>query len=235
MRAKLKNKREIATGTIELEFDLLGEKPFFEPGQYFFLNLLKTEYNDKKGKERHFSIINTPNEKGIIRMATRVTDSAFKRSLNEMQIGTDVGIHSLAGEFLLPEKFKKLCFIAGGIGITPFINFVQYIKEENLDYDVVLFYSNRDQASSAYLPELREFDSTMENLRVVFVMTEDKDWKGEKRFIDEKLIPELLPDYQERYFLVAGPPMMTMAMEKVLWKKLGIKKQLTSIEKFIGY
>jgi len=235
MKAKLIKRREIAQGTIELEFDLLGLKPFFEPGQYFYLNLLKPKYNDKKGKERHFSIINTPAERGIIRMATRLSDSAFKHSLNEMAIGTEVGIHSLAGKFLLPLNYRKLCFIAGGIGITPFMNFIQYIKENSLGYDVVLLYSNRDQLSSAYLEQLRQYDQDMENLQLVAIMTQDEKWTGEARRIDKDLIKLYVPDYLERYFMVAGPPGMTDALNGVIFQQLGLKKTQAYIEKFIGY
>jgi len=235
MKAKLKSRREIAKDTIEVEFDLLGAEPFFEPGQYFFINLLKPKYDDSKGKERQFSIINTPSEKGIIRMATRVTDSAFKRSLNEMELGTTVGIHSLAGGFILPTNYKKLCFIAGGIGITPFMNFVQYIKEENLDYDVVLLYSNRDQASAAYLDELKQSADEMDNFRLVLIMTNDEKWSGEKNYIDEKLIPKYLEDYEDRYYMAAGPPGMMEAMDKVIYEKLSIPRKQANIEKFVGY
>lgn len=235
MKAKIISRREIAKDTIEVEFDLLGAKPFFESGQYFFLNLLKPKYEDKKGKERHFSIINTPNEKGIIRMATRVTDSAFKQSLNEMEIGTVVGIHTLAGGFVLPDRFKKLVFIAGGIGITPFMNFIQYIKEERLDYDVVLLYSNRDQLSTAYFQELKKYAEEMSNLELILIMTNDEKWEGEREYIDEKLIPRYVEDYQDRYFMVAGPPGMTKAMNVVLHQKLKISPRQTNIEEFIGY
>jgi ferredoxin-NADP reductase len=235
MKAKLIKRKEIAQGTVELEFDLLGLKPFFEPGQYFYLNLLNPKYNDEKGKERHFSIVNTPNEKGIIRMATRLTDSAFKRSLNEMEIGTVVGIHSLAGKFLLPVNFRRICFLAGGIGITPFMNFLQYIKETNLDYEIVLLYSNRNQISTTYFDQIKQFENELENFQPVFIMTDDPQWSGEKRIINQDLIKIYLPDYAKYYFMVAGPPGMTDSMNEVLFNQLNLAKSQVMIEKFIGY
>ena len=50
----------------------------------------------------------------------------------------------LAGDFILPEdKNKKLVFIAGGIGVTPFRSMIKYLIDKNEKRDIIIFYSNR--------------------------------------------------------------------------------------------
>lgn len=64
MKAKIKEKKEISEGTLLVSFDLLENKIDFKAGQYFYITLPKLNYPDDKGNTRHFSIVNSPNEKG---------------------------------------------------------------------------------------------------------------------------------------------------------------------------
>ena len=84
MKAVLIDKKEIAKGTLMAEFELLEPRSDFKPGQFFMLELINPPYKDEKGNKRFFSIVNSPNEKDVIIMATRLSDSAFKTSLGAM-------------------------------------------------------------------------------------------------------------------------------------------------------
>src|SRR5438093_13334506 len=118
MRARIKEKREVAKGTLMVVFDLLGEEVDFEPGQYFWVELLDPPYDDEKGPRRHISVVTSPNERGVLGLCTRLRDSAFKRSLAEMPVGADVDVEEPKGNFLLPEETdRRYAFIAGGIRI----------------------------------------------------------------------------------------------------------------------
>ncbi len=157
MRATIKEKREVAKGTLFVLFDLLGEEVDFRAGQYFWLTLLDPPYDDEKGPRRHISVATSPNERGALGLATRLRDTAFKRSLAELPVGTEVDVEHPKGEFVLPpETDLPYVFIAGGIGITVFRSMLLYIAEERLPHRVTLVYSNRDRESTAFLDELTE-------------------------------------------------------------------------------
>ena len=47
MKATIKEKREVAKGTLFVTFDLGGEDVDFEPGQYFWVELLDPPYDDE--------------------------------------------------------------------------------------------------------------------------------------------------------------------------------------------
>lgn len=234
MKAILKSKEEIAKGTLMVTL-VLDEKPEFKAGQYFFLTLPKLFYPDERGLRRHFSIISSPNEKGILAMATRLSDSGFKKTLQELPIGSEVEAGPIAGVFVLPESFNQpLVFIAGGIGITPFMSMLRYAQEEKLPANITLIYSNRNQAATAFLKELQDLSKKIPNLKLVLTMTEDENWQGENRMVDASFIKDYTSNLQNPYFFVVGPPPMTDAVLGEL-KEIGVEDQNIKIEKFTGY
>jgi ferredoxin-NADP reductase len=236
MRAQIKEKREVAKGTLLVTFDLLGEEVDFAPGQYFFVTLPDVGYQDDKGLRRHITVVTSPNEKGVLGFATRMRDSAFKRSLGELPVGAEVDVESPKGNFVLPENTSRpLVFVAGGIGITVFRSMLSYIREERLPYRVTLVYSNRDRESTAFLDELRELEQELPNLRLVLTMTQDPGWEGETRKIDSQFFADYLgEDLNEYTFLVAGPPAMTGGMQEAL-ASAGVREENVIAERYSGY
>jgi ferredoxin-NADP reductase len=236
MRAQIKEKREVAKGTLLVTFDLLGEEVDFAPGQYFFVTLPDVGYQDDKGLRRHITVVTSPNEKGVLGFATRMRDSAFKRSLGELPVGAEVDVESPKGNFVLPENTSRpLVFVAGGIGITVFRSMLRYIREERLPYRVTLIYSNRDRESTAFLDELREFEQALPDFRLILTMTQDPGWKGETRKVDGKFVKDHLDEDLNRYtFLVAGPPAMAEGVQKAL-EEAGVQDENVIAERYSGY
>lgn len=118
MRAKIKQKKEVAKETLYVELDLLSQEVSFKPGQYFFVTLLNTPYTDEgKDPVHHFTIVNSPHQKGILSFTTRMRDSAFKKSLKEMLVGSEINVDKIGGDFVLPDDASlPLVFTALGIG-----------------------------------------------------------------------------------------------------------------------
>jgi ferredoxin-NADP reductase len=236
VRAQLKEKTEVAKGTLLVTFDLLGKEVDFKPGQYFYVTLPDVGHQDDKGLRRHITVVTSPNEQGILGFATRMRDSAFKRSLRELPVGAEVEVEQPKGDFGLPDDTSRpLVFVAGGIGITVFRSMLLYVHQEQLPYRVTLIYSNRDRESTAFLDELRELEQEIPDLRVVLTMTQDPAWEGETRKIDAQLFKDYLDhDLNEYTFLVAGPPEMAEAVEKAL-EKAGVDEKQVIVERYSGY
>jgi ferredoxin-NADP reductase len=236
MQAKIKEKREVAKGTLMVVFDLLDKEVDFTPGQYFFVTLIDPPYDDEKGPRRHITVVTSPNDRGVLGLATRVRDSAFKRSLAELPVGAEVDVEKPKGEFLLPEDTEKdYVFIAGGIGITVFRSMLRYIAQEDLPHRVTLVYSNRDRESTAFYDELRELERAIPGLRVVFTMTDDSGWDGETRRIDAAMLRDHLGDDLGSFtFFIAGPPKMVDAMETIV-SGAGVPEGQIRPARFSGY
>ena len=236
MQARIKEKQEIARGTLLVTFDLLGEEVDFKPGQYFFVTLPDIGHEDEKGLRRHITVVTSPNEKGVLGFATRMRESAFKRSLGELPVGAEIKIEPPKGDFALPEETSRpFVFVAGGIGITVFRSMLRFIREERLSHRVTLIFSNRDRESAAFLDELEELEQENPNLRLILTMTQDRGWEGETRKIDSQFFEDYLgADLNDYTFLVAGPPAMVEGVQEAL-DEAGVKKENVAAERYSGY
>jgi ferredoxin-NADP reductase len=236
VRATIKEKEPVAKGTLLVKFDLGGEDVDFEPGQYFFVTLLDPPYDDERGPRRHITVVTSPNERGVLGLATRLRDSAFKKSLEELPVGTEVAVEPPKGKFTLPEDTSRpLVFVAGGIGITVFRVMLRYIAEESLPYRATLLFSNRNPAETAFLDELRELEQRLPEFRLVLTMTDDPDWDGERRRMDAQFFRDHVGDLiGEATFMVAGPPAMVDAMKEAL-AEAGVDEESIRADSFSGY
>jgi ferredoxin-NADP reductase len=231
----VKEKREVARGTLLVIFDLLGHEVDFKPGQYFWVELIDPPYQDEKGARRHISVVTSPTERGVLGLCTRLRDSAFKRSLAELEVGDEVQVEEPKGDFVLPEDTDQpYVFIAGGIGITVFRCMLRYIADKDLPYKVTLVYSNRDRESMPFLDELREFEQTLPGFRLVLTMTEDPGWEGETRRIDQAMLRDHVGELDAFTYLVAGPPSMVEAVVGSL-HEAGVPEDRVIPARFSGY
>jgi NAD(P)H-flavin reductase len=80
MQAKVKEKREVAKGTLMVVFDLLGEEVDFTPGQYFWVTLLDPPYDDDKGPRRHITAVTSPNDRGVLGLRSTCSSPAASGS-----------------------------------------------------------------------------------------------------------------------------------------------------------
>jgi ferredoxin-NADP reductase len=236
VQALIKEKQEVAKGTLMVVFDLLGHEVDFTPGQYFWVELPERGYEDDRGLRRHISIVTSPNERGVLGLATRIRDTAFKQTLAELGVGDEVIVEDPKGDFHLPEDTsKEYVFIAGGIGITVLRCMLKYIAEEVLPYRITLLYSNRDRESTAFYDELLELERKIEGLKIVFTMTDDSSWDGETQRIDADFIRahenKELADYT---YIVSGPPGMVNGVADTLEGE-GVPEEQVIRSRFAGY
>lgn len=234
MRAVVTETREVAKGTLLVLLAVDGY-PEYRPGSYFWVELPDRGHEDDKGLRRHISLVTSPTDAGVVGLATRLRDTAFKRTLAELQVGDEVEVEEPKGSFLLPEETSaEYVFVAGGIGITVFRSMLRYIAAEQLPYRVTLVYSNRDRESAAFLDELENLEERIDGLRVVLTMTEQAGWEGESRRIDAAMLRDHVGELDDKQFLVAGPPAMTEAVVEAL-HAAGVPEVRVLADKFSGY
>jgi ferredoxin-NADP reductase len=235
MRSTIKEKREVAKGTLMVVFDLQGQEVDFTAGQYFWVELPDRGHNDERGLRRHISVVTSPTERGVLGLATRVRDTAFKRTLAELEVGDAVEVEEPKGKFVLPEDTgREYVFLAGGIGITVFRSILRYVADEGLPYRITLVYSNRNRESAPFLDELEELERRIPGLRVVLTMTDDGGWEGETRRIDAAMLRDHLGDLDRYEFLVAGPPDMAKGVGAML-EDAGVDERRLMVDSFSGY
>ena len=155
MKFFIKGSRLIAKGTQEVLISPPEGTVFdFIPGQYIELELIEPKYRDDRGNSRTFSIASASHEKDLA-VAFRMSDSAFKKSLMETQRGKEVLAQGPFGLFTVSKNQREpLLFIAGGIGITPFISILRSSAVGGDYPPITLLYANREQELAAYHSEL---------------------------------------------------------------------------------
>jgi ferredoxin-NADP reductase len=234
---KLSRREQVAEGTMSFYF----EKPAsfqFKPGQYVDCSLIDPPEMDAEGNIRTFSIASAPAEKDLM-VATRMRDTAFKRVLKTMPLGTQVKMEGPLGSFTLHSILSRpAVFLAGGIGITPFRSMIINAVREGLARQVVLFYSNRRPEDSAFLEELQQIGSGNKNYKTICVMSKmeksQRSWHGATGYIDKALLARFIPDVAAPIYYVAGPPTMVMAMKETLIEA-GVNEDDVRSEDFAGY
>ncbi len=224
--------KEIAKNTFEFAF----QKPArvnFVSGQYLEW-MLPHQNPDDRGIRRYFTIASAPQD-SLLRVAVRFADtvSTYKQTLKSLTVGQNIIASQLAGDFVLPkDNSKKLGFIAGGIGITPFLSHVGQIRDNNLKHDVVLYYGNNTVEEIAYKQYLDEMQSTI-NLKVVNVIVKEQVPEYESGYLATDMIKKHSPDFIEREWYLSGPPGMVNAYFKLL-REMGVPKKNIKRDFFPG-
>ncbi len=240
---KLKEKTKIAEDTYDFAFkeDTQNTNYKFTPGQYLEWTLAHKN-SDTRGNRRYFTIASSPEEKEVrIGVKFYPESSTFKKALLSMQKDEVIVASQLAGDFTLPKDTnQKLCFIAGGIGITPFESIVNDLlekKETKQKRNIVMFYSNRTIKDIAYANTFERARKEL-NMNTIYSLSDEKsipkDWAGDRGFITMETIKSKLQDYKDRMFYISGPHSMVEAFEQTL-KELGIPKSHIKIDYFPGF
>jgi ferredoxin-NADP reductase len=221
---KLKSRLEVADRTLEFQF----EKPAgmtFKAGQFLDLTLIDPPETDAEGDTRGFSINSAPDDPELT-FTTRVRDTAFKRVLKRMPLGTEVKAEGPFGNLTLHNDSRRpAVLLAGGIGVTPFRSIVRRAAHESLPHRILLFYSNRRPEDAPFLDEFRALARENPNFTFIPTMTQMSDsplpWKGETGYIDQDLLAKYLqrasPSGPARpVYYIAGPPQMVAGLHTML-------------------
>ncbi|MDP3965261.1 MAG: FAD-dependent oxidoreductase, partial [bacterium] len=155
-----------------------------------------------------------------------------------LKAGDTVVASQRAGDFTLPkDKKKKLAFIAGGIGITPFRSMVKYLSDKQEQRSIVLLYSNKTSADTAYKSFFDEAGQKI-GLKTVYAYSEREGAPdGVSRVVgklDAQIIAREVPDYKERMFYLSGPRGMVTAFSDIL-RGMGVKERMIKRDYFPGF
>lgn len=137
-------------------------------GQYVRVEL-PHDNPDDEGTKRWFTNSAAPYE-GILQITTRVTDTTFKQTLFQLEIGsTNLQlIEAPEGDFVWQNSELPIVFVAGGIGVTPFRSIIKQRIHDNQPVNVSLVYGSRTP-EVPFKNELTEWMSADPTLKVHYV------------------------------------------------------------------
>lgn len=232
---KLIKKEEIANGTMAFYFTK-PEGLEFRAGQFADYTLLNPPETDEEGNTRGFSFAQAPYEKDIV-FATRMRDTAFKRVMKNLPIGTEVKFDGPYGDFTLHKtETTPAVFLIGGVGITPVRSMIAQATHNKSEHKVTLLYSNKTPADAAFTNDFEQFANENPNFTFVPVYTEvtEIEWAGEEGYINAEMLKKYVPDLTKPLFYLSGPAVMVGAMRKMLIE-ININEDNIKTEEFSGY
>ncbi len=235
--SKLLAREQVAHGTMAFHF----AKPAgfrFKPGQAIDVVLPEPPAGDAQSASHTFSIVSAPFENELA-VATRMRDSAFKRALGALPVGEGIVIDGPSGSLTLHnDRARAAVFIAGGIGITPFMSMVRQAAHDRLAQRLVLLYSNRRPQDAAFLAELQGLEQRYASFSLLATMTalgdNDRSWDRQSGPIDGPLIEKAVAGLPAPIYYVAGPPGLVEAMRETL-NGAGVDDDDIRSEEFYGY
>lgn len=155
----------------------------------------------------------------------------FTNMIPQLKPGTKVWISGPFGAFTHDlQRTNKLLYIVGGIGITPIYSMVQDQAARGESGNAVMLYGNRIEVDTIFLKELTALSKQIK-MPLYNVLSDQKDYAGEKGFIDKEKIARLVPDAAARDVFLCGPPPM-MAGIRVALRELGVPESQIHYERF---
>ncbi|NTW62383.1 FAD-dependent oxidoreductase [Candidatus Saccharibacteria bacterium] len=224
---QLVKKEQVADGTMAFYFD----KPAgfrYIPGQYATLIQINPFENDAEGSERCFTIASNPLEEKIM-IVTRMRDTAFKRNLREMLIGSDIKVDGPEGSFVLPRQAgAPVVFIVGGIGVTPARSMITYVSSQKSNQKITLIYANSHASLAVFDGDFKNIALTNPNFQYVPVDT------GISGHVSIDTIKQSVGNINDQTYYLSGPPGMVGNVLHILLDN-GVNKHGIITEEFDGY
>jgi ferredoxin-NADP reductase len=232
---KLLKKEIVAEGTMAFHF----EKPKgfeFRAGQFADFTLISPAETDAEGDTRGFSLAYAPFEADLV-AATRMRNTAFKRVLKGLPIGTEVKLDAPYGDFTLHKtETTPAVFLIGGIGVTPVRSMIAQSIHDQTAHKITLLHACRTPADLPFRADFERF--ARENPRIIYVPIASEsspdDWHGERGRVDEAMVRKYVSDLNRPTYYLSGPEGMVKAMRQLL---VGLKVNEDNIhtEEFAGY
>jgi|SaaInlV_100m_DNA_5_1039725.scaffolds.fasta_scaffold08723_2 predicted ferric reductase len=124
---------------IALEMKPTRKAISYEPGSFVFLSF------EKKGmKDPHpFSIATAPQEDGTLSFIIRSEGNFTRKLRKQIEVGDSLRVRGPYGKFHRSDKGASELWVAGGVGIAPFISWLENMKAPP-SAPVHLYYSYRD-------------------------------------------------------------------------------------------
>ncbi len=169
------------------------------PGQFVFISIK----NANLPKQYHpFSLTSIESEKNLQLGIKQLGD--YTNALSNVHEGDSVSVEGPYGEFGKDmEKYSHQIWIAGGIGITPFISMAKTLTNQHVD----LYYSFRSEAQAYFIDVLKTIASTKTNFHLHLINSE-KQTQFSAGSISQKVIDSGVAVW------ICGPPPMMKAIKK---------------------
>lgn len=174
----------------------------WQAGQYRRYTL--PELGEGKAARHYFTIASAPSE-GEIHISTRISDSAFKQTLNGLQPGDTIEAGGVEGDFIW-EGSEPVVLVAGGIGVTPYRSILLERAAAGKQLNAHVLYFGRDE-NFAFRGEFDTLVAAHPELNIDYIVGES---------ITADAIMAHAPEAAEQETYLSGPEPMVDAVGEAL-------------------
>ena len=203
----------------------------FSPGQFQFLRFHGAEVPPE---EHPFTIASSPTQPGRISLTIKQSGN-FTAGIGRVRPGDRATVHGPFGRFsyILHPDEGDLVFVAGGVGITPLMSMLRYMRDRGEPRRVLLAYASRTAADVLFTSELEAMQvGGRPLLRVVHVLADaPPSWLGETGRLDADRVVRLCGGIEGKAFYLCCPPPMTTALIRGL-RRVGVSPRRIHLDYF---
>lgn len=217
---KVLSVRSLNNNVLELELEPLGKKMEFNFGQFVFIKFKNFDF----GAEPHpFSITSSETENNLRFVIKSLGD--FTNKIRKIETGMIVQAEGPFGSFFENGKTNsgKEIWIAGGVGITPFLSRARSFKATPLDVD--LYYCTRNEEEAVLLGELQDISNKIPGFKVIPWYSKDRG------YINVESILKTSGDLENSNIYLCGPIPFMQELKKQFVDS-GIKGSNVNFEEF---
>lgn len=203
-----------------IELSPVNKKLNFEPGQFVFIKFL----DENIGKEQHpFTIASSPLNPNIKLAIKNLGD--FTSKLGNLKPGTIAEVEGPYGNFNLTSDVNNQIWIAGGIGITPFLSMLDHsVLSDNNRKNISLYYCTKNLEEALFLEDIISIAKNNNSIKVI-------PWYSDEKGRISASEIEKRNSIKGAHFLICGPQLMMESLSQQLIKK-GVPKSAIHMEDF---
>jgi predicted ferric reductase len=199
-----------------------GNAMTYTPGQFLFVSFSDPAVS----KEVHpFSISSAPHEPELKITMKALGD--YTTNIRNMRVGARAKIEGPFGHFSYAHaRHNSQVWVAGGIGITPFLNMMRSLTVlPHSPYIIDFYYAVKSRAELIFLPELTAIASKVPGLRIIPHISD------EQGFLTADVIHRESKTLADKDIFVCGPPLMMHSIIGGLGER-GVPASLVHAEEF---
>ncbi len=198
---------------------------------------------------RAYSMANYPEEKGVVKFNIRIASpppgsqfppGKMSSYVFDLKPGDKIKVYGSFGEFFAKDTDAEMIFVGGGAGMAPMRSHIfDQLKRIKTDRKISFWYGARSMREAFYGNEYDALQGENDNFVWHLALSDpqpEDDWGGYTGFIHDVLYEQYLKDHpapEDCEYYMCGPPMMNMAMIKML-HNLGVEDENIMLDDFGG-
>jgi predicted ferric reductase len=207
-RYRVSQTRRLSPEVIEVDLDPLGRAMTFHPGQFIFARFRDPTTGWRCREFHPFTITSDPRESRLRIDIKKLGDTT--RALLDINPGAIADVLGPFGGLFRGRRSTREVWLAGGIGITPFLSAARSLLLEDDATSIDLFYCTKRTAEAVHLEELRAIAERRPSFRVRHHVDESEGFLTADQVLSET------GDGREAEFFIAGPPAFAAALREGL-------------------